>query len=93
MEQLSHTLDQVRQTVNDPTQRAERSDIGQFLTPGAIARFMASLFAPNRLDYVRILDAGAGAGVLFSAYEETLVSGCDRLYVIDHQGAITDRKE
>lgn len=49
MEQLSHTLDQVRRTVNDRTERAERSDIGQFLTPAAIARFMASLFAPNRL--------------------------------------------
>jgi adenine-specific DNA-methyltransferase len=74
MEQLSHTLDQVRRTVNGRTQRADRSDIGQFLTPGAIARFMASLFAPNRLDHIRILDAGAGVGVLFSAYVETLVS-------------------
>jgi len=74
MEQLSHTLDQVRRTVNGRTQRAERSDIGQFLTPAAIARFMASMFAQNRLDHIRILDAGAGAGVLFSAYVERLVS-------------------
>jgi adenine-specific DNA-methyltransferase len=74
MEQLSHTLDHVRRTVNGRTRRAERSDIGQFLTPAAIARFMASMFAPNRLDHVRLLDAGAGAGVLFSAYVETLVS-------------------
>ncbi|MCX5825246.1 MAG: Eco57I restriction-modification methylase domain-containing protein [Deltaproteobacteria bacterium] len=74
MEQLSNTLDHVRRTVNGRTQRAERSDIGQFLTPAAIARFMASMFTPNRLDHVRILDAGAGAGVLFSAYVETLVS-------------------
>ncbi|MBA4395855.1 MAG: SAM-dependent methyltransferase [Syntrophus sp. (in: bacteria)] len=74
MEQLSHTLDHVRRTVNGRTQRADRADIGQFLTPVAIARFMASLFAPNRLDHVRILDAGAGAGVLFSAYVERLAS-------------------
>jgi adenine-specific DNA-methyltransferase len=74
MEQLSHTLDQVRRTVNDRTQRAERSEIGQFLTPGAIARFMASMFTPNRRDHIRILDAGAGAGVLFSVFVETLVS-------------------
>jgi adenine-specific DNA-methyltransferase len=73
-EQFSHTLDHVRRTVNGRTQRVERSDIGQFLTPGAIARFMASMFAPNRLDHIRILDAGAGAGVLFSAYVESLVS-------------------
>ena len=73
-EQLLNTLDHVRRTVNGRTQRAERSDIGQFLTPVAIARFMASLFAPNRRDHVRILDAGAGAGVLFSAFVETLVA-------------------
>jgi adenine-specific DNA-methyltransferase len=60
--------------VNGRTQRAERSDIGQFLTPAAIARFMASLFTPTRLDHVKILDAGAGAGVLFSAYLEALIS-------------------
>ncbi|MHB9097621.1 MAG: Eco57I restriction-modification methylase domain-containing protein [Syntrophales bacterium] len=64
--------------MNDRTQRAERADIGQFLTPVAIARFMASLFAPNRLDHVRILDAGAGAGVLFSVYLERLVSESKR---------------
>jgi hypothetical protein len=74
MEQLSHTLDQVRRTVNGRTQRAERSEIGQFLTPDAIARFMASMFTPNRRDHIRILDAGAGAGVLFSVLVETLVS-------------------
>ncbi len=73
-EPLLTALDHVRRTVNGRTQRAERSDIGQFLTPVLIARFMASMFAPNRLDHVRILDAGAGAGVLFSAYVETLVA-------------------
>lgn len=67
-------LDHVRRTVNSRTHRAERADIGQFLTPVAIARFMASLFAPNRLDHVGIIDAGAGAGVLFLAYVERLVS-------------------
>ncbi|MCK9365351.1 MAG: Eco57I restriction-modification methylase domain-containing protein [Syntrophales bacterium] len=74
IEQSLNTLDHVRLTVNGRTQREERSEIGQFLTPGAIARFMASLFAPNRWDQVRILDAGAGAGVLFSAYVEMLVA-------------------
>ena len=66
-EQSLNILDHVRLAVNGRAQRAERADIGQFLTPVAIARFMVSLFSPNRLDHVRILDAGAGAGVLFSA--------------------------
>ena len=74
MEPLLNALDDVRRTVNSRTERTERSAIGQFLTPVAIARYMASLFVPNCLDHVRILDAGAGAGVLFSAYVETLVS-------------------
>lgn len=73
-ESLLHTLDDVRRTHNGRTHREERSDIGQFLTPTAIAGFMASLFEPDYRAHVRILDAGAGAGVLFSAYVEKLVT-------------------
>jgi adenine-specific DNA-methyltransferase len=73
-EQSLNILDHVLRFVSGRTRRAERADIGQFLTPVAIAHFMVSLFAPNRLDHVRILDAGAGACVLFSAYVERLVS-------------------
>jgi len=77
-ESLLHTLDQVRRSHNGRTCRAERSDIGQFLTPVAIASFMASLFSANRREHIRILDAGAGAGVLFSAYVEALVAEARR---------------
>lgn len=68
-----HTLDQVRESFNGMTSRGYRSEIGQFLTPVATARFMSSMFdvGPQR---VRILDPGAGAGVLFAACVETLVS-------------------
>jgi len=65
----------MRRSYNGQTNRSERSGIGQFLTPAAIARFMASLFEENRREHVRILDAGAGAGVLFSAYVEALITG------------------
>jgi adenine-specific DNA-methyltransferase len=51
--------------------------IGQFLTPAKIARFMASLFKWEK-EYVRILDAGAGVGILFAACVETLISGKQR---------------
>jgi hypothetical protein len=40
-EPLLTALDHVRRTVNIHTRRADRSDIGQFLSPVAIARFMA----------------------------------------------------
>jgi len=68
-----HTLDHIRQSFNSSTNRADRSEIGQFLTPVAIAEFMSSMFesGPQR---VRILDPGAGAGVLFSTCVETLIS-------------------
>ena len=39
-----HALDHIRQSVNGSTDRTARAGIGQFLTPAAIAQFMASLF-------------------------------------------------
>jgi adenine-specific DNA-methyltransferase len=68
-----HTLDHVRKSFNGLTNRAERSEIGQFLTPVAIARFMASMLEASQQD-VRILDPGAGAGVLFTMAVEALLS-------------------
>jgi adenine-specific DNA-methyltransferase len=65
-------LDDVRKSLSGSTRRSERSSIGQFLTPVTIARFMASLFE-RETENVRILDAGAGAGVLFAALVEALV--------------------
>jgi adenine-specific DNA-methyltransferase len=50
----------------DPTRRAE---MGQFLTPPAIARFMASLFS-DPIGSIRLLDAGAGIGTLTAAFVE-----------------------
>ena len=42
-------------------------DWGQYFTPMWVARLMASM-APHNRDAVRILDPGAGAGTLFTAY-------------------------
>ena len=66
-------LDHVRQSFNAATSRADRSQIGQFLTPAAIADFMSSLFETATKE-VRILDPGAGAGVLFAACVNKLLS-------------------
>jgi 2-polyprenyl-3-methyl-5-hydroxy-6-metoxy-1,4-benzoquinol methylase len=44
-----------------------RVEWGQFLTPPAVAHFMASLFQPPR-EHVRLLDAGAGVGALSAAF-------------------------
>jgi adenine-specific DNA-methyltransferase len=47
----------------DPARRVE---LGQFLTPTPIAKFMASMFEAKRRS-IRILDAGAGVGSLTAA--------------------------
>lgn len=75
---ITNQLDQVRHTVSKNRQRPERSVMGQFLTPASIAHFMAGLFEGD-VPHVRILDAGAGAGVLSAAAVETLISRKGRL--------------
>ena len=63
----------------EATQRLDpnrRSVLGQFLTPVAIARFMASLFKA-RFDDIGLLDAGAGVGSLFAAFVGEM---CSRLH-------------
>lgn len=52
----------------DPRRRAQ---MGQFLTPGPIATFMAEMFDCGK-STVRILDPGAGAGTLCAALVLTL---------------------
>ena len=84
-----HTLDQVRKSFNSATNRTDRSQIGQFLTPAAIAQFMSSMFETGPR-HVRILDPGAGAGVLFAACVETMVSQKNRPLSIEVAAYETD---
>lgn len=83
-------LDHVRQSFNSVTSRTDRSQIGQFLTPTSIADFMSSLFE-TRTKEVRILDPGAGAGVLFAACVEKLISQEKRPFSIDVVAYETDK--
>ena len=80
--ELINTLDIVHKSLSSSSSRDARLRIGQFLTPTATARFMASLFE-RKEGKVRILDAGAGAGVLFAACIERLVSTKPRPDSID----------
>jgi adenine-specific DNA-methyltransferase len=54
-----------------------RSEMGQFLTPPSIARFMASLFSETE-GVVQLLDAGAGVGTLTAAFVEDACHRADR---------------
>lgn len=55
--------------------RDEQKQLGQFMTPPAIARFMAErLVADVVLDTVRVLEPAAGGGILAAAVIEALLS-------------------
>lgn len=56
---------EVRKTMRDEV-RAHQSALGQFMTPGSVARFMASLFRPVK-GPCRVLEPGAGLGALVLA--------------------------
>jgi len=51
--------------------QSKRSALGQFFTPFGIAQFMAALFGRTAQSQIRLLDAGAGVGVLSAAFLET----------------------
>lgn len=51
--------------------RIHRANLGQFFTPVAVARFMASMSVLHR-PHVRLLDAGAGVGSLTAAWVAAL---------------------
>ena len=57
-----------------PHSRTRQEELGQFLTVAPVADFMASMFGPFPR-VVRLLDAGAGAGALTSAFVSRLCAG------------------
>lgn len=59
-------LDVLRLTVSTQLDSKQRSALGQFFTPSSIAHFMAGRF--HLSDEMRLLDAGAGVGILSAAF-------------------------
>ncbi len=52
-----------------PRKRKSReSELGQFMTPSSISKFMAGLFTDSFAETIWLLDAGAGRGALTSAF-------------------------
>jgi adenine-specific DNA-methyltransferase len=66
---LVERVDLFRVTASRELDPARRAEMGQFLTPPSVARFMAALFNDS-MDAVRLLDAGAGVGTLTAAFVE-----------------------
>ena len=61
--------------MRDHLTQKRKAELGQFMTPASVARFMASLFPPSPLKICRLLDAGAGRGALSCAFLNRWVTG------------------
>lgn len=75
MLQQLDTADSVGREVASRTAQKQKSELGQFMTPSSIARFMASMFPPSPMQTCRLLDAGAGVGALSCAFLDRWVAG------------------
>ena len=75
MLQQLDTADSVRREVAPRTAQKHKSELGQFMTPSSVARFMAGLFPPSTLQTCRLLDAGAGVGALSCAFLDRWLAG------------------
>lgn len=62
----------VRAEAREDLSSERQTALGQFFTPLWVAELMASM-VPPRTGLVRVLDPGAGAGILFSAYASHLL--------------------
>ena len=63
---VSMDIDRIRRTATAALDQSRRPELGQFFTPSTIAAHMAAMFPPAQ-GPVRLLDAGAGIGVLSAA--------------------------
>ncbi|HCT7915533.1 Eco57I restriction-modification methylase domain-containing protein [Pseudomonas xantholysinigenes] len=75
MLQQLDTADSVRREVAPRTAQKHKSELGQFMTPSSVARFMAGMFPPSTMQTCRLLDAGAGVGALSCAFLDRWVAG------------------
>jgi tRNA1(Val) A37 N6-methylase TrmN6 len=72
---IAETVDLVRKEVGRQITQKRKGELGQFMTPSTVARFMASLFSPSTLQTARLLDAGAGIGSLSGAFLDRWAAG------------------
>ena len=67
--------DSVRRVVAPRIARKRKSELGQFMTPANVARFMAEMFPASDVQTCKLLDAGAGVGALSCAFLDRWVKG------------------
>jgi len=75
MLQQLELADKVRLKVVSRIAQKRKAELGQFMTPASIARFMAAMFPSSSLHTCRLLDAGAGIGALSCAFLDRWMDG------------------
>jgi len=75
---LTDSADLARACPSSKLHLKQRSELGQFLTPAVVARFMARQFN-NLSGHIHLLDPGAGIGTLTAAVVEQLLTNPDRV--------------
>lgn len=68
-------IDQLQVNLSEKLDPGLKSQMGQFMTPSKIARYMASLFPASTSDVCRLLDPGAGKGSLSGAFLDRWAEG------------------
>jgi adenine-specific DNA-methyltransferase len=68
---LNYIIDKTDVFISSKT-KVKRKSFGQFFTSKETARFMAELFSAPAKDTVKILDPGAGSGILSAAAVEII---------------------
>lgn len=72
---MSSAIDRTRLRISAQTDAKKKSRLGQYMTPGSTAWFMANLFPPCSNPICRLLDPGAGIGSLSEAFIERWLNG------------------
>ena len=75
---LADSADIARIRLTAKISAAHRSELGQFLTPAPIARFLAQHFDDLTGD-ISLLDPGAGVGSLTAAFVERLLENAEQV--------------
>jgi len=75
--------DAIRLALSAQTKGSKKAQLGQFLTPSSVARFMASLFSSGSFSKCRLLDPGAGIGTLSAAFLDRCVASKLSFHQID----------
>ncbi|MDR2528437.1 MAG: Eco57I restriction-modification methylase domain-containing protein [Synergistaceae bacterium] len=79
---LDYVVEQTDRFISTKS-KAERKDLGQFFTSKATARFMSGLFNIPQKETLKILDPGAGSGILSAALVEAVQCRSDRVKEIE----------